>query len=78
MSKTRLTIMSILCVLSSLAFAPVANAASAICHPPCPAGQVCKWKDASGGGGATVCSSDIITPTWPNHSWRKKLRLHQQ
>ena len=77
MSKTRLTIISILCTLSSLAFAPIA-AASAICDPPCPAGQVCKWKDASGGGGATVCSSDIITPTWPNHILRKKLRLPQQ
>jgi hypothetical protein len=78
MPKISLAIMSAL-LLPVLASAPatVVRAESAVCTPPCPAGQVCKWKDATGGGGATVCSSDIITPTWPNHGRAKKLRLHQ-
>jgi hypothetical protein len=29
------------------------------CDPPCPKGQVCAFKDARGGNGATVCKTPI-------------------
>jgi hypothetical protein len=33
--------------------------AAEVCNPPCPKGQVCAFKDAKGGGGATVCKTPI-------------------
>jgi hypothetical protein len=68
MSKTRLTIMSILCALSSLAFAPVANAASPICDPPCPAGQVCKWKAAAGDNPPPGLLAKIQIASYPDRA----------
>ena len=44
--------------------ASISTAATAAegCDPPCPKGQICAFKDARGGGGATVCKTPILVP----------------
>jgi hypothetical protein len=47
-------------LVAAAALITTAATAAPICNPPCPNGKVCAWKDANGGGGATVCKTPII------------------
>lgn len=57
--RTPVTALKLSGLVAGAALISTTATAAAICDPPCPKGQVCAFKDARGGNGATVCKTPI-------------------